>query len=213
MKASRSSCREAFSLVELLVVIAIMVVLLALVLPATGTLMKSMNIGRAGSMIGDEFNFARQTALSRNRDVEIRFYKLGSKMDANDKKFRAMRSFIADGTDSTKSQPLSRLKRLPETIFITDDAKYSTLLDHTNSSRSGLTKSNELIAGENLEYVSFLFRANGETSLKPVTPPLGNWFLTLYAENAVTNGPTGLPANYFTAQIDPVTGRMRTYRP
>ncbi|CAN5571226.1 hypothetical protein BH09VER1_BH09VER1_31200 [soil metagenome] len=203
-----------FTLVELLVVMAIMIILLALILPATTSLMRSMNIGRAASMITDEMNFARQTALSRNRDVEVRLYLLPSSIDSSVKQFRAIRVLLADGTDATKSAPLTRLKYLPDPIIISKDPTYSTVLDYANSSRSGLVHTNETLPSAGpVEYVSFLFRANGGTSLKPVAPPTGNWFLTLYAENAKLNGSTGLPLNYFTAQIDPVTGRIRSYRP
>ncbi len=204
----------AFTLVELLVVMAIMIILLALVLPATTSLMRSMNIGRAASMITDEMNFARQTALARNRDVEVRLYAFPSTVNNSQKQYRAIRTLLADGTDATKSVPLSRIKYLPDPIIISKDTTFSTILDYANSSRSGLVHTNETIPSSgSVEYVSFLFRANGGTSLKPLSPPTGNWFITLYAENAALDGANGLPKNYFTAQIDPVTGRVRSYRP
>jgi len=205
--------RGAFSLVELLVVIAILLILMALVLPATTSLMRSMNISRAASLVTDEMNFARQTALSRNRDVELRFYRLGSKLDGNTKQYRAMRSFVADGTDPTKSQPLSKVKYLPDSVILSDNTALSSLLDSDNPARSGLTEGTETLPAGATEYVSFLFRANGGTSLKPISPPEGNWFVTVMAENAQVEGGTGLPPNYFTAQVDPVTGRTRSYRP
>ncbi len=210
---SGSKKRCGFSLMELLVVIAIMMILMALVVPATSSLMKSMSMGRAVSMITDEMNFARQTALSRNRDVEVRFYRMGSKLDANDKQYRAYRTLLADGIDPAKAQPLSKVKYLPETVIFSGDTAFSTLLDYANSGRSGLVRSNESLAGASTEYVSFFFRANGGTSLKPVSGTNSLWYLTLHGEKSQTNAATGLPDNYFTAQIDPVTGRLRSYRP
>ena len=198
---------------ELLVVVAIMLILMALVVPATSSLMRSMSMGRAVSMITDEMNFARQTALSRNRDVEVRFYLMGSKLDQNNKQFRAYRTLLADGIDPAKAQPLSKVKYLPENIIVSGNAKFSTLLDYGDSGRSGLVHSNESLSGAATEYVSFLFRANGSTSLKPVTGTNSLWYLTLHGENIQTNAATGLPHNYFTAEIDPVTGRIRSYRP
>jgi len=192
---------------------AILLILMALLLPATTSLMGSMNISRASSLITDELNYARQTALSRNRDVEVRIYRMESKMDANTKQYRAIRALLADGSDPANSKPLSKVKYLPESVIISDAVAFSTLLDYGNTNRSGLVFSNETLPIGVTEYVSFLFRANGGTSLTPVTPPIGNWFLTLYAEKAPTNVATGLPNNYFTAQIDPVTGRLRNYRP
>jgi uncharacterized protein (TIGR02596 family) len=199
---------SAFSLVEMLVVIAIMIVLMAVMIPASSSLMGGMNIGRSAGMVTDELNFARQTALSRNRDVEVRFYRMGSKMDGNDRQYRAFRSFLIDGIDPAGWKPLSRIKQLPEPIIISDNTTFSSLLD-TGGGHSGLVSSNETLPGVgNTDYVSFLFRANGGTSLKPVTE---KWFLTLFSQKAKAE--SGLPANYFTAQVDPVTGRTRSYRP
>lgn len=208
-----SSSVRAFSLVELLVVIALLLILMALVLPATTSLMRSMNISRAAALVTDEMNFARQTALSRNRDVEVRFYRMGSKLDGNVKQFRAMRSFLADGTDPAKSQPLSKVKYLPDTVILSDNTTLSSLLDVNNPSRSGLSQGTETLPAGSTEYVGFLFRANGGTSLKPIAPPMGNWFVTVVGENGQAEGGGDLPPNYFTAQVDPVTGRMRSFRP
>jgi uncharacterized protein (TIGR02596 family) len=210
---SRGETREeprasGFSLVEMLVVIAIMIILMAVVIPASSSLMGGMNIGRSAGLVTDELNFARQTALARNRDVEVRFYKLGSKMDGNDKKFRAFRSFLIDGVDPAGWKPLTRVKYLPDPIIITDDSTYSSLLN-IGGGHSGLSSGNENFPGQgSVEYVSFLLRANGGTSLKPITE---KWFLTLFSEKG--NAASGLPPNYFTLQIDPVTGRTRSYRP
>ena len=62
-------------------------------------------------------------------------------------------------------------------------------------------------------YISFLFRSTGGTNLTPVDPPDGKWFLTVYLANAPKNATTGIPDNYFTALVEPVTGRVRTFRP
>ena len=84
-----------------------------------------------------------------------------------------------------------------------------------NTARSGLSTNQETLPGGagTVSYVSFLFRATGGTGLTPVTPPIGIWDLTLYQETASTNSSTGLPKNYATIQVDPVTGAVRTYRP
>lgn len=198
----------AFSLVEILVVIAIMVVLLAIAVPASSSLLGGMNMGRSAGIIADELNFARQTALSRNRDVEVRFYKVASKVGGGEGRFRAVQSFLIEGLDPAGWKPMSRVKVLPEPIMISDDAAYSSLLKPPSGS-GGITQGNENLPGHgNSDYVSFLFRANGGTSLKPVTE---KWFMTLLSEKSADQ--SGLPANYFTVQVDPVTGRTRSYRP
>lgn len=206
----------AFTLVELLVVIAIILIVIALVTPAVLPVLRSSRINAAASMIVDEFNLSRQLALAQNCDVEVRFYRLGSKSDASDKQFRAFRSFVVNGSDPAKSKPLSKVRYLPEPVIVSGDGQFSTLLDYANANRVGLSHSQEALNGVpgQSEYVSFLFRATGGTNLSPVDPANGgNWFLTVFLENAPKTAATGIPSNYFTAQVDPITGRVRTYRP
>lgn len=201
----------AFTLLELLVVIGIMAILMALMVPATGSIMRSINMNRAVSLVVDELNFARQTALSKNQEVEIRFYKLGSTLDPADKQFRAMRCYLAAGKKPEDFTSLGRLKRLPESIVISSVPRYSSLMDFSAGNELGLKAGTEKLSGtsETSEYVSFRFRANGSTSLAE----MGKWFLTLYPEAPNVGMDSELPANLFTAQLDPVTGRVRSFRP
>jgi uncharacterized protein (TIGR02596 family) len=214
---------RAFTLLEMLVVIAIIAILAAVVVPAVAPVLRSSQMNTAGAMLVDELNFARQTALTMNRDVEVRFYQLVSTLDPKDKKYRAVQCLAATDRSTVKTA-LGNLKYLPEPVIISDEKDksgniVSTLLDHTNTSLSGLTRGQETISGvaDPVSYVSFLFRATGGTNLAPVTATAGsttgNWYLTLYLGNASRNATTGIPDNYFTVQIDPVTGRTRVYRP
>ena len=205
---------RAFTLIELLAVLAIIAILTALTVPAIAPILRSSNINAAAEIITDQLDLARQVTLTQNRDVEIRFYQLGAKTNPADVQFRAFRCFYADTTDPAQAQPISKMIYLPEPVIISADPTQSTLLDYSNASRSGLTRAQEnLPVGGPTYYVSFMFRPTGGTNLSPIDPPTGNWYLTLYLENAPINASTHLPANYFTAQIDPVTGHVRAYRP
>lgn len=210
---SLTSHRRGFTLVELLVVIAIMCILMVLIVPASISMVKASSLTGSANAIRDGLSGARQVALSRNKEVEVRFYQVGSPTNADDKQYRAFRAFLSNGADPSKAEPLSAIKYLSGPVIITGDGKYSSLLDYGNSNRSGLVHRSEDLPSGSASYVSFNFRADGETSLKPVALPTGNWFLTLYAQNAAKDSSTGLPDNYCTVQLDPVTGRIRTYRP
>ena len=202
---------SAFSLLELLVVLAIVGILAALLIPSAGPMMSSYNLNRAGSMVTDEFNFARQTAITRNTDVEVRMYLVGSKAAPTNLKFRAFRTFLANSADPTQAVGLSKISYLPETIILSSDAKYSTMLDYGNSARGGLSQGTETLPGKGaVTYVSFLFRSTGGTNLTPITDI---WDLAILVETAPVIAATGLPSNYVAIQVDPVNGRVRSFRP
>ncbi len=64
---------RAFSLLEILAVVAILEILMVLVAPAIVSSLGSSNLNKAGQTIGDQIALARQEALTRNREVQIRF--------------------------------------------------------------------------------------------------------------------------------------------
>lgn len=174
--------RRAFTLIEMLVVVAIMAILMSLVAPSVVSLMQSGNLNKSAETLTDELNYARQIALSQNRDVEVRFYQLPSPTNSQDLQYRAFRSFAAIGSSTTKS-PLTTVRNLPAPIIIstgTDGSgnPVSTLLDAGNANRSGLMTGTENIAAYGstpTPYISFLFRATGGRTLRrpPARPGCG----------------------------------------
>ncbi len=195
-----------FSLVEVLVVVAIIALLAVISIVALVPMLRASQLTQSGVLITDELSFARQTAMSRNVSVELRFYRLGAGANAKYAAFRAMEIDVID-------PPLSNVKTLPAEIVIGDEAAYSTLLDKANPARSGLSAGTEQLPTqtEAAPYVSFCFHPDGSTSLRPVSPSQAKWFLTLFSESALPSA-AGLPANYVTVQLEPVTGRARLHR-
>lgn len=196
---------QAFSLVELLVVIAVMVILLALLAPAFQNVGRALSLTTASQSLAGSLMEARGAALTRNRSVEIRFYNLPPKEGVGPPATRAFRAFVLD-EEGTSSQPLNRIRYLPTGIVLAEEEEFSSLL-----SPATLSQDTEDLPGQAAAtYHSFRFKPDGSTNLDPSRA--GGWFVTLRPESAELKA-NGLPANFVTIQIDPVTGLLRQFRP
>lgn len=216
MPAAGTFRNRGFTLVELLTVMAVMGILMVLTVPAVGPLIQSYNLNRAASLVTDEFTFARQSALTKNTDVEVRFYQIGLTVYTPGTPFQAFRAYLP-----AQALALDKISYLPGQAIISSQANphpdnpsttFSPLLEY-NTFSTVLSTGTEVLPGggtTQTAYVSFRFRATGGTNLVPVTSP---WYLTLYSANAPINASTSLPGNYVTIQVDPASGSARTYRP
>lgn len=205
----------AFTLVELLFVCVIAAVLLAVAAPMGVSVLRASSLNRATTMIMDELSAARQLAMTRNCEVEVRFYKIATDASTQDLQFRAFRTFVMEPGTAGQWRPQGDVQYLPESIIIAADAESSTLFDYGNPNRSGLFVTRETLPGQTTETdgLGFVFRPNGGTNLGPIDPPEGNWFMTFFSQHEPLNPETGIPYNFGTVQVDPVTGRARVFRP
>ena len=112
----------------------IIIIILGFAVPAATTIVKGSGLTQGSQMVGDQLGLARQTALSRNHPVEVRFYQfsdpdvpgeVGGNPDAG--RFRAMQLF--EVPDSGVARPLDKIGRLPASIMMDAGATLSTLLD------------------------------------------------------------------------------------
>src|SRR5580658_975249 len=110
---SRKAGAKGFTLVELLAVVATMILIMALVVPAFNSIGRTTNLTAGANMVVDQLNLARQTALSQNCLVQVRFYKLPGPTDGtNPTAYRALRLFTYDPT-GTVATALTSVKYLP----------------------------------------------------------------------------------------------------
>lgn len=209
MKKTRpAGATLAFSLIELLVVMGIMAALLAVAIPAFRGIGEAHEITIGGNLVVSELHLARQTALSQSQEVELRFLKVPTE-NGGEPAFRAMQKFrVADG------KPLGKMVFLSDGVAMSDRGAFSTLLSSLNggtpASRQKYSDSTEV------EYRFIRFASSGRTHLDPRGADGGNdrWFLTVVRLGDLKRADTTRPAdNFATIQVDPITGRTRTFRP
>lgn len=220
---------RAFSLVELLVVIAVIGIVATFAVPAVQGMLRGSALTTAQGLMVDEMGLARQHALSKNRIVEVRFYRFADNEipgeDATNPEtghFRAFQYF--EMSEAGVVVPVGKIIRMPDNIIMSPGKILSNLLmeDPTRLITPEPAKDPELPRGvrHSYQYVSFRFYPDGTTSLsatgKAGEPSEGGrWFITAYAINDVpkTKEDTVPPPDFFTWIIDPVSGTSKTLRP
>jgi len=218
---------------ELIVVIAIIGIIAAYVVPQAAGILKGSTLTQASTIVTDQIRLAREVALTKNCQVEVRFYQYGDPEvpgenvnDPTTGQYRAIQVFqvMNAGTANTAvSVPLDKVQMFPQGVVMNSSATYSTLLNipgvaNTTSPNKGASEPTglQLPRGikSNYNYISFKYLPDGSTNL-PVTgvPPAFPAFLTLHNANDVGFLNGGIPYNYFCIQIDPVAGTTKAYRP
>jgi uncharacterized protein (TIGR02596 family) len=249
MKTNTS--RHAFSLVELLIVILIIGIVAGFAVPAVQGMLRSSQLNQASALLSDSMALARQTAISKNRMIEVRFYRFADNEipgetaeDPATGHFRAFQTF--EVSDAGLFAPLTKVVRFPDTIImnpgIPGGGALSNILGEdritpAQTPPSMLVTKTKLDAkidpelprgvGRNYEYVPMRFMPDGSTNLPPLgaagtstgsNPSAGGlWYITVHSfaewDKLKKAGNTVPPPNYFTWQIDPITGSTKTYRP
>ena len=209
-KAPRATVRNAraFSLIELLVVIALIALMATFAAPAVSSLLRGNEVTRAEQTLVQQFALARQTAIARNRRVEVRLYKFDNpEALGSDSTFCALQTFVINEDNSAK--PFGRLAKLPASVVLNEAAANSSLLGLADKAWTAQDPQISLPGiGTSYTAKAFQFRPDGSTGLASGT----KWFVTLHAATAGAAA-SSPPANFATIQVDPVSGAARSYRP
>lgn len=229
-----SACRRGFSLIEMLVVVSIVVMLLALATPALTRTLQASRLAAAGESILGSIAEAQQTAFATNTPVDIRFFSFMEDLDQapvfhSYQLFKITQTTDGAGASATVKEsivPVGNLIRLPEGIVIPSDTALSGMFS-INGSTTGLadTKENSQIgysgvSGATYCAVRFLpdgscrtvgATTNGMAALSFQTLQQ-NFFTVTFGSGAAVTLAT-LPKNFYTIQIDPYTGKARSYKP
>jgi uncharacterized protein (TIGR02596 family) len=189
---------RGFTLVELLVVVAIIAVLSVLALPAVTSVANGTALTRAGQVVADQMAVARQEATGKNRDVQVRFvWKDGSPGG-----WRGVQLWAPSVNDVTDYRPVGRISWLPDGTLIS--AAMSPLIANPT-----IPETNGIFPGRgDTKYCGFRFRSGGGTDLN--FNSTSNFVTVVRDFDAAA---ATVPANYSVIQVDPVNGRIRTYRP
>ncbi len=238
-----SAQSRGFSLIELIVVMGIIVIVATFAVPAASSTLRGSQVSQAASMLADQLGIARQQALSRNRKIEVRFLRFGdpeqpgeSATDPTTGKFRAIQLMEINELNTAVPLAGSKIERLPNAVMLNEDMFSSVLDSEVRSSDVVKAMDNpqdpELPRGvaRNYEYVAFRFRPDGSTdglnykgddgsgsnsSTNSKASHVG-WFLTVHLANDLaklkSKNDIG-KVNFYTIQIDPVTGLTRGYHP
>ena len=186
----------AYTLIELLAVMTLIAALVALAVPTTLRVQQSANLNSAGQTLNDMLYLARQEAVSKSHEVQVLFLK-----STNINQWRAIQIRRMDETTTGPTPaPVSRITWLPEGVIIEEGAR-SPLL----TADALITGTITLPNGKTMDYRGFRYRANGSTD-NSITS--ANNYLTL---RHAASGATAV--NYYTVQVNPITGKPTTYRP
>lgn len=197
----RHPSQKAFTLIEILMVLVILTALIVMMAPALLGLMKSTRLSSAGDEVVNHLVDAQLIALSEFTDVEVRLYELPDFSEADSSpQLRGLQTyalrFDQNNVDSDGSfQAATPIVHLDHGVAISRDQRLSSLINLKWSEDKGPDGQSQR------RYFAFRFHSDGSTDLTPDQ----QWFLTLAEQQA--------PANYYTIQIDPETGRVRTFRP
>lgn len=198
----------AFTLVEILTVLCVMTVLMVLSMPFVVGTLQANRLTSGGESLLYRLSRLQQIVATTNRPAEVRFYKYE---EDGLEGYHAYQLFTHDEATGGM-EPLEGPVYFSGDSLVIMEGTLSPLLDSGAEKESGTwpkTADEEPFSSMGATYFRIAFLSNGSTTLNV---PLRKSYLTLASAKDVLAGNTA-PANYYTIQVDPVSGRARSFRP
>lgn len=212
------SCKHrrtrAFSLVEMLAVIGVIGLIAATTTPMLFSTMKANRITASGEEVVNRISLAQQMAVSRNHEIELRFYHYedpedGASLDHYRATLIVQPAPDPDAPGSVDNIVLSDLSMLKGGIVVANSESLSPVF--FESGRSDSPDSEKRITnGKRVGFKAIRFFPDGSCDLTKIT---NEAYLTVVEERDLASASGGIPKNFFAIQVDPYTSRSTTYRP
>jgi uncharacterized protein (TIGR02596 family) len=196
---------------ELLVVLAIIAILASLSMTAITALLSSNNLNEAASLVQGQLDLARQTALTLNRSVQIRFF-LDQNNTAAQPSIDSLQVVVPSPNpgSSNPDEPVQKVIYLPQKIIIAEASADFGI-------PPGSVALNSLyptLPSNISQYYVLTFSTSGSITPAPANKAL-NWIIYLVPQNAYRS--QGSPAtnlkNYVSFNLNYLTGTYTVTRP
>ncbi|WP_170156794.1 Verru_Chthon cassette protein D [Roseimicrobium gellanilyticum] len=235
---SSGSRAGAFTLIELLIVITVIAILIAVAAPTILGSVGASRLTSGGETLVGLFSEAQSRANSNNRPVEVRLYRVPSEEDAlNGASAEGFYRGVVfteyyqtgelDPRAATQKaytqlmRPLAVVRKamhlLPGGTAISEDVQMSTLIGNRPDSLDGDGQTVDAVLRVGDKYIPFTPPASKYRSF--VFYPEGTdldeaakWYLTVTSTENAEKAPTEV-RNFYTIQVDALTGRLSSYRP
>lgn len=197
---------HAFTLVETVIVVAIVAMLFSVAAPYTLAAIQSASLSSAGETLMQKISQAQQRASTENRPIGLDFFYYNKDEVKGCHAIQLVSYNPATNAATPLEPPVYWGEGRAVLVEGALSPMFTTNLPVTSTGPATLAPFKNLGA----TFYRILFYPNGSTNLKV---PLRMAYFTLISTKNYTAEISTPPPNYYTVQVDPITGRGHSYRP